>query len=89
VVGVADPDCRGIQVGTPVDLYAPLCSVAILRDDPKVLEHRSMWYLRVIGRMAPGVSLARAQSELGAISSGVFTAPGNLSDNLSEGAAPP
>jgi len=63
VVGVADAAFTGVQVGAPVDLYAPLCTLALLRDDPTVLEHRSMWYLQVLGRLAPGMSVARARAQ--------------------------
>jgi len=74
VVGVADSGFRGIQVGTPVDLYAPLCSVTLLRDDPEALDRRSTWYLKLIGRRAPGVSLAQVEAGVAAIAPDVFAA---------------
>jgi hypothetical protein len=62
IVGVVDPAFSGVEVGSPVDVYAPLCALALLSDDPEVLEHRSMWHLQVLGRLAPGASLAAARA---------------------------
>jgi predicted permease len=81
VVGVADAAFPGIQVGAPVDLYVPLCSLTLLRDDPTVLDRRSMWYLQVIGRLAPGQTIAAARAELASLAPAAFaaTVPGNWS----------
>jgi predicted permease len=72
VVGVTDPAFSGIEVGSPVDVYVPLCSIAVLRDDPEVLDHRSMWYLQVVGRLADGTTRARAAAQLASVAPDVY-----------------
>src|SRR6185503_19970078 len=74
VVGVTDPAFSGIEVGAPIDVYVPLCSIAVLRDDPAILDHRSMWYLAVIGRLADGKSIEHARAQLEAVAPAVYRA---------------
>ena len=74
VVGVTDPAFFGIEVGAPVDVYVPLCSLAVLRNDPAVLDHRAMWYLQILGRLADGTTTEEARAQLQALAPAVYRA---------------
>jgi hypothetical protein len=74
VVGVTDPAFSGIEVGSPVDVYVPLCTLVVLRDDPAILDHRSKWYLQVVGRLADGVTPGRAGAQVAMVAPAVFRA---------------
>ncbi|HET7600659.1 MAG TPA: ADOP family duplicated permease [Gemmatimonadales bacterium] len=63
VVGVLRPENRGLA-GPPTDAWAPLQLEPPTRRGP--------FGYRGIGRLAPGVSLARAEGELGEISARIF-----------------
>src|SRR4051794_26007069 len=67
VVGVAAAEFFGMNVGESTDLWMPLASQRqvqpYLRDTAENLS-QSFW---IVGRLAPGVSLATAQSEVDAL----------------------
>ena len=67
IVGVADARFTGVVVGQNVNLYVPICAVAALRSSRAQLEHRSIWWLRVLGRPRPGVTLAQVNARLAAL----------------------
>lgn len=79
IVGVAAADFRGPDVGREADVYVPLCSKAIIAGSATVLDARSMWYLRVIGRTKEGVDLAQAQKRVAEIARASYaeTVPAN------------
>jgi predicted permease len=64
IVGVVDPRFTGVTVGTPVDIYAPLCSMAIASRDPTVLDQGHTLFLSILGRLPDGVSLRAMQARL-------------------------
>jgi predicted permease len=59
IVGVAPPGFFGFEVGTKPELWWPIKAV----NDPN-LSRESSWWIRVIGRLRPGVSVAQAQAEM-------------------------
>ena len=67
IVGVADPSFYGMDVGRSMSVYIPLC----LR---KNLDHRSNWFLFVIGRPKPGVAMSQLLPRLAQLSAPVFAA---------------
>jgi putative ABC transport system permease protein len=67
VIGVADASFRGADVGREADVYAPLCSEALIRGPESQLDRRSSWWLRSIGRLAPGMTPEQAGARLAAI----------------------
>ncbi len=78
IVGVAPPGFYGIVVGKAFDVAMPLCASAPF--DQRNLDSRGRWWLEVMGRAKPGLSLDQIRSGLGVISPGVMTAsvpPGN------------
>jgi predicted permease len=67
IVGVADPAFYGVDVGRSNSVYIPLC----LR---KNLDHRSNWFLYMIGRPKPGIAISQLVPRLRQLSAPVFEA---------------
>ena len=67
IVGVSQRDFRGVQVGRGFDVATPLGTEPILRGRESALDQRGNWWLTVIGRLAPGQTIAQAESRLLAI----------------------
>jgi predicted permease len=65
VVGVAPAGFGGTEVGQPADVFAPMVMQPTLMPTmgPALTQPRSQW-LRVIGRLRPGVDAATASAEL-------------------------
>ncbi|MCI0524502.1 MAG: ABC transporter permease, partial [Acidobacteria bacterium] len=59
IVGVAPPGFFGFEVGSKPELWWPIKAV----NDPNLGREGSHW-IRVIGRLRPGVSMDRAQAEM-------------------------
>jgi predicted permease len=63
IIGVADQSFFGVDVGRTVQVYAPLCSEAIIRGAGSALDRRSTWWLNLIGR--PKADMAPEQVRAG------------------------
>jgi putative ABC transport system permease protein len=72
IAGVADAGFRGPDVGREADVYVPLCAQAVIRGPGNYLDARSTWWLRVMGRLAPGVDVTQAGARMAAIARGSF-----------------
>jgi putative ABC transport system permease protein len=89
VIGVAPAGFFGMDVGQKFDVAIPICAAAIFdRDDPSFpadagvksrLDERSWWWLKVAGRLQPGVTADQAKARLAVLSPQVMAAalPGN------------
>ena len=64
VIGVTPPTFFGMAVGEQFDVASPMCSNG--------LDRRDSWWLKVMGRLKPGWTLARATAQLEAICPGVM-----------------
>ena len=64
IIGVSQRDFRGVQIGRAFDVAAPIGTEPIVRGAESSLDRRSNWWLTVIGRLAPGQTMAQAQSRL-------------------------
>jgi predicted permease len=64
VIGVTPPTFFGMAVGEQFDLASPMCTNG--------LDRRDSWWLKVMGRLRSGWTLARATAQLEAISPGVM-----------------
>jgi putative ABC transport system permease protein len=74
VIGVAPRGFTGLNVGKDFDVAIPICMAAIY-DGPKTrLDQRSWWWLQVIGRLKPGLSLEKAQARFKVLSPTVMSA---------------
>lgn len=70
VVGVAEHGFSGHFTGFPFDLFVPL-SAAAQAAPSETLSARDAEWLELVGRLAPGVSVARAQAALQAVAAGL------------------
>lgn len=64
IVGVAQPGFAGIQVGQEPDIFVPLMMKAQMTPHWDGLTDWNDYWLAVIGRLKPGVSLTQAQTGL-------------------------
>jgi predicted permease len=91
IIGVSARDFRGVQIGRAFDVAAPLGTEPLVRGAESSLDHRSNWWLTVIGRLAPGQTIAQAEARLRALHSEMREAtlptgsrPEILADYMSE-----
>ncbi|MDX1394282.1 MAG: ABC transporter permease [Gemmatimonadota bacterium] len=65
IVGVAPPRFRGTNLVTAPDIYVPMAMQPHLMPSSGLLLHRRGWGgIDVLGRLAPGVTIDRAQAEV-------------------------
>ncbi|HXB74211.1 MAG TPA: ABC transporter permease [Candidatus Acidoferrales bacterium] len=75
IVGVTEPEFLGMYPGTATDLYLPMRSNAALEARPgfdtnaRYIDKNNYW-VQVIGRLRPGVTLAQAQAALAPVFDG-------------------
>jgi putative ABC transport system permease protein len=67
IIGVSDRDFRGVQIGRAFDVAAPLGTEPMVRGAESSLDHRTNWWLTVVGRLAPGQTMAQAEARLRAL----------------------
>jgi putative ABC transport system permease protein len=56
IIGVADPRFSGVSVGQQPQVFVPLCTEKIVRGGNSQLDHRSSWFLYIVGRPKAGVT---------------------------------
>jgi predicted permease len=66
VVGVAAPGFAGTRVGTAIDFWVPITMhVDLVRmGTANLLRDRDQWWLVLVGRLAPGASIAATQARI-------------------------
>jgi putative ABC transport system permease protein len=64
IIGVSQRDFRGVQIGRAFDVATPLGTEPIIRGVESSLDRRSNWWLTIVGRLAPGQTMAQAESRL-------------------------
>ena len=74
IIGVSAPGFYGLNVGGKFEVAAPNCSTRLLDGDRPRLAGRSYWWLRVVGRIKPGVTPQQLSARLGALSPQVWEA---------------
>jgi len=62
VVGILPPGFTGIGAGERIDLWVPLAQHHQLVRGDSLLTSRRLWWLHVIGRLAPGLDVAAARA---------------------------
>ncbi len=67
IVGVTAPGFSGLQVGTSSDVMVPLMMKPQMTPTWNDLDNRRSRWLTVIGRLAPGVSVAEASAQMNVI----------------------
>jgi predicted permease len=64
LVGVTAPGFLGIETGRARDVYVPIAMRPRLLSDLGDLEQRSQYWVRLMGRLKPGVEAKQAQADL-------------------------
>ena len=79
IIGVAASTFSGLDVGRGFDVAVPLCAEPMLMGEYNRLNSGRDWWLTVMGRLHPGVSLQQVNSQLESISPTLFgsTVPPN------------
>lgn len=72
IIGVSPAAFLGVEVGHGFDVAAPICAEPIVDGADSVLDKKDGWWLGVLGRLKPGVSIDRASAQLAAISPAIF-----------------
>ena len=74
IAGVVDPQFFGVEVGDHASIYAPLCAEAVIRGSDATLDARSNWWIRILARPRPGLSLEQVAARLTTLSPGIAEA---------------
>jgi predicted permease len=74
IIGVAAPGFYGVEVGAKFDVALPVCATAVFDGARSRLDHRSWWWLHVMGRVKPGISPDQAKAHLDVIAPRIFAA---------------
>ena len=74
IIGVSAPGFTGVDVGQGFDVAIPVAAEAIIYSATSCLDHRSCWWLRVMGRLDPATTPQQASASLAVLSPAVFDA---------------
>jgi len=74
VVGVTEPSFFGVDVGSRVQVYAPICAEAIVHGAASDLDGRSTWWLQIMGRPRRGFAPDQVNARLAAASRAINVA---------------
>jgi putative ABC transport system permease protein len=74
IIGVTPPGFYGMEVGRTFDIALPICSLPALYRTNERLESGTTWWLTVMGRLKPGVSIERSAAFFQASSRSIFEA---------------
>ena len=74
IIGVADGRFFGVNVGHRPQAFVPLCSEAIIRGANSQLDHRSSWFLQIVGRPKPGLTAAQVTARLAVLTPAIIDA---------------
>ncbi|HTU35874.1 MAG TPA: ABC transporter permease [Candidatus Acidoferrum sp.] len=74
IVGVAQRGFTGTDVGDKFDVAVPICAEGILQGKDSGLDERAYWWLLIMGRLKPGVTLAQADARMKGLSPQLFGA---------------
>ncbi|HEY7394375.1 MAG TPA: ABC transporter permease, partial [Gemmatimonadaceae bacterium] len=79
IVGVVDPDFFGVAVGEHTSIYTPICAEPIVSGNGGALDERSYWWINILARPKPGLTLKQVRSRIASLSADVArsTLPSN------------
>jgi putative ABC transport system permease protein len=73
IIGVAEPEFFGVEIGHKFDVVVPLCSDPMFWEPGKGhIPSRTAWWLSIMGRLRPGWTIERANAQIQAISPAVM-----------------
>ena len=64
IIGVAPPGFFGFEVGDRPDVWWPLRMIPVAAPNNQILTESGSWWLRVMARLKPGVSIEQARAEM-------------------------
>ena len=74
IIGVSAPGFYGVDVGSKFDVAVPVCASSVFDGKESRLEHRSWWWLNIMGRIKPGLSNEQLKARLAVLAPQVFAA---------------
>ena len=72
ILGVTPAGFSGLEIGHSYDIAVPLCSQPSLWTEGAWLDKGTVWWLTVMGRLKPGMTIAQANARLEVLSPGLF-----------------
>ena len=73
IIGVSASGFYGVEVGSKFDVAVPVCASSVFDGKASRLEHRSWWWLNIMGRIKPGLSKEQLNARLTVLSPQVFS----------------
>ncbi|MGB6874930.1 MAG: ABC transporter permease, partial [Candidatus Acidiferrales bacterium] len=74
IIGIAQQGFFGTEIGIPFDVAIPVCAEAILDGKDSMLDDRSSWWLEMMGRLKPGMTVEQADARMKVLSPPLFGA---------------
>jgi len=74
IIGVSQRGFFGTDVGDKLDVAIPTCAEAVLAGKDSSLDVRDDWWLSMMGRLKPGVTVEQADARMKVLSSPLFGA---------------
>ncbi len=91
IVGVTPAEFSGIEVGDSPDIYVPMMMEPAFRDARSWLDQPDFYWMRIVGRLKPGVSRNQVRADLAVIHHEILAenpmkdwSPGERTDFLSQ-----
>jgi len=73
IIGVTAPEFFGVEIGHRFDVAIPLCSDPMFWEPGKNrIPSRTAWWLSIMGRLKPGLSVAHANAQIQAASPAIM-----------------
>ena len=67
IIGVTPPGFTGDIVGETMDIWIPMMMAPAIRPNRQLIDNRKASWLVIMGRLAPGATLAQAKNQIAAI----------------------
>ncbi len=74
IIGIAQRGFSGTDVGERLDVAIPICAEAIMQGKDSSLDVRDDWWLLMMGRRKPGMTIEQADSRMKVLSGPLFAA---------------
>ena len=74
IIGVLPQWCRGPLSGDPTDVYLPITTQPQITSDDNLLVRSDEWWVRIMGRLAPGANEAQVHASLGVLFGQIISA---------------
>jgi predicted permease len=72
VIGISSAGFYGIEVGNKFDVAVPVCAAAVFDAKEQRLDVRDWWWLRITGRVKPGIAQDQVNARLKVLSPAVW-----------------